>query len=77
MYTIIKLYKSAIIPSLHGCKTWIPKENDKQNLLNIQLSVIRKIFKAPKSTQKMSFYGNIGELPIYFFFSFLIGIHSM
>ena len=37
---------------------------------------LEKKFKAPKSTQKISFYGNIGELPIYLFF-FLIGIHSM
>ena len=54
-----------IIPSLHyGCETWIPTESDKQNLLNIQLSIIRKIIKVPKSTQKMSLYGEIGELPI-------------
>ena len=51
MITILKLYKSTIIPSLlYGCETWIPTENDKQNLLNIQLSIIRKFVKAPKST---------------------------
>ena len=64
MIIIIKLYKSTIISSLlYGCETWIPTENDKQNLLNIQLSIIRK---APKSTQKVSLYGEIGELPIDF-----------
>ena len=31
---------------------------------------LEKKFKAPKSTQKISFYGNIGELPIYLFFFF-------
>ena len=67
MIPIIKLYKSTIIPSLlYGCETWIPTENDKQNLLNIQLSIIRKIVKALKSTPKISLYGEIGELPIDF-----------
>ena len=67
MIIIIKLYKSTIIPSLLcGCETWIPTEYDKQNLLNIQLSIIRKIVKAPKSTPKISLYGEIGELPIDF-----------
>ena len=67
MNTILKLYKSTIIPSLlYGCETWIPTENDKQNLLNIQLSIIRKIVKAPRSTPKISLYGEIGELPIDF-----------
>ena len=59
--TIINLYKSTNIPSLHhGCKAWNPSEVDKQNLLNIQLSIIRKIVKAP------TIYGEIGELPIDF-----------
>ena len=67
MITIIKLYKSTIIPALlYVCETWIPTENDNQNLLNIQLSIIRKIVKAPKSTPKISLYGEIGELPIDF-----------
>ena len=67
MITILKLYKSTIIPSLlYGCETWIPTENDKQNLLNIQLSIIIKIVKAPESTPKISLYGEIGELPIDF-----------
>ena len=67
MITILKLYKSTIIPSLlYGCKTWIPTENDKQNLLSTQLSIIRKIVKAPKSTPKISLYGEIGELLIDF-----------
>ena len=67
MITILKLYKSTIILSLlYGCETWIPTENDKQNLLNIQLSIIGKIVKAPKSTPKLSLYGKIGELPIDF-----------
>ena len=67
MITIIKFYKSTIIPSLlYGCETWIPIENDKQNLLNIQLSITRKSVKAPKSTSKISFYGEIRELPIDF-----------
>ena len=64
MITIIKLYMSTIIPSLlYGCETWIPTKNDKQNLLNIHLS---KIVKAPKTTPKVSLYGEIGELPIDF-----------
>ena len=67
MITIIKFYKSTIIPSLlYGCETWIPIENDKQNLLNIQLSITRKSVKAPKSTSKISFYGEIRKLPIDF-----------
>ena len=67
MITILKLYKSTIIPSLlYGCETWIPTENDKQNLLNIQLSIIRKIVKALKSTPEISLHGEIGELPIDF-----------
>ena len=67
MITIIKFYKSTIIPSLlYGCETWIPIENDKQNLLNIQLSITRKSVKAPKSTSKISFCGEIRELPIDF-----------
>ena len=67
MMSILKLYKSTIISSLlYGCKTWIPTVNDKQNLLNIQLSMIRKIVKALKLTPKISFYGEIGELPIDF-----------
>ena len=67
MITILKLYKSTIIPSLlYGCETWIPTENDKQNLLNIQLSIIIKIVKAPESTPKISLYGEKGELPIDF-----------
>ena len=42
MITIIMLYKSAVIPSLlYGCETWIPY---------IELSITRKIDKAPKST---------------------------
>ena len=42
--TIIKLYKLTIIHSLlYGCEAWISTENDKQNLLNIQLSIIREI----------------------------------
>ena len=53
MNTILKLYKSTIIPSLlYGCETWIPTENDKQNLLNIQLSIIRKIVKVLNQYQK-------------------------
>ena len=53
MITILKLYKSTIIPSLlYGCETWIPTENDKQNLLNIQLSIIRKIVKVLNQHQK-------------------------
>ena len=53
MNTILKLYKSTIIPSLlYGCETWIPTENDKQNLLNIQLSIIRKIVKVLNQHQK-------------------------
>ena len=67
MIPILKLYKSTTIPSLlYGCKTWIPTENDKQNLLNIQLSIIRKFVKAPKSMPKISLYGEIGKLPIDF-----------
>ena len=67
MVIILKLYISTIISSLfYGCETWIPTENDKQNLLNIQLSIIGKIVKAPKSTPKLSLYGKIGELPIDF-----------
>ena len=67
MITILKLYKSTVIPSLlYGCKTWIPTENDKQNLLSIQLSITRKIVKAPTSRPKMSLYGEIGELLIDF-----------
>ena len=67
MITILKLYKSTIISSLlYGCETWIPTENDKQNLLNIQLSIIVKIVKAPESTPKISLYGENGELPIDF-----------
>ena len=67
MITILKLYKSTIILSLlYGCETWIPTENDKQNLLNIQLSIIIKIVKAPESTPKISLYGEKGELPIDF-----------
>ena len=51
MITILKLYKSTIIPSLlYGCETQIPTEN----------------VKAPKSTPKISLYGEIGELPIDF-----------
>ena len=67
MVTIAKLYKLTIIPSsLYGCETWIPTENDKQNLLNIQLSIIRKIVKVPKLAPKISLYGEIGELTIDF-----------
>ena len=67
MITIIKLYKSTVIPSsLYGCQPWIPIANDKQNLLNIQLSIIRKIVKAPKSTPKISPPGKVRELPIDF-----------
>ena len=67
MITIIKLYKSTIIPSfLYGCEIRIPTENDKQNLLNIQLSIIRKILKAPNSTPEISLYGEIGEPPLDF-----------
>ena len=54
MITILRLYKSTIILSLlYGCETWIPTENGKQNLLSIQLSIIGKIVKAPKSTPKI------------------------
>ena len=50
MITILKIYKSTIISSLfYSCETWIPTENGKQNLLNIKLSIIRKIVKAPKT----------------------------
>ena len=67
MINILKLYKSTIIASLlYGCKTWIPTVNDKQNLLNIQLSIIKKIVKDPKPTPKISLYGEIGELLIDF-----------
>ena len=67
MINILKLYKSTIIASLlYGCKTWIPTVNDKQNLLNIQLSIIKKIVKDPKPTPKISLYGEIGELSINF-----------
>ena len=67
MINILKLYKSTIIASLlYGCKTWIPTVNDKQNLLNIQLSIIKKIVKDPKPTPKISLYGEIGELSIDF-----------
>ena len=67
MINILKLYKSTIIASLlYGCKTWIPTVNDKQNLLNIQLSIIKKIAKDPKPTPKISLYGEIGELSIDF-----------
>ena len=60
MSTILKLYKSTIIPSLlYGCETWIPTENDQKKLLNIQLSIIRKIVKASNSTPKISLYGEI------------------
>ena len=67
MINILKLYKSTSIASLlYGCKTWIPTVNDKQNLLNIQLSIIKKIVKDPKPTPKISLYGEIGELSIDF-----------
>ena len=67
MINILKLYKSTIIASLlYGCKTWIPTVNDKQNLVNIQLSIIKKIVKDPKPTPKISLYGEIGELSIDF-----------
>ena len=67
MINILKLYKSTIIASLlYGCKTWIPTVNDKQNLLNIQLSIIKKIVKDPKPTPRISLYGEIGELSIDF-----------
>ena len=67
MINILKLYKSTIIASLlYGCKTWIPTVNDKQNLRNIQLSIIKKIVKDPKPTPKISLYGEIGELSIDF-----------
>ena len=67
MINILKLYKSTIIASLlYGCKTWIPTVNDKQDLLNIQLSIIKKIVKDPKPTPKISLYGEIGELSIDF-----------
>ena len=67
MINILKLYKSTIIASLlYGCKTWIPTVNDKQNLLNIQLSIIKKIVKDPKPTPKISLCGEIGELSIDF-----------
>ena len=67
MITILKFYKSTIIPPLlYGCKKWIPTAKDKKNLLNIHLSIIRKIVKTPKSTPKKSLYGEIGELPIDF-----------
>ena len=67
MITIIKLYKSAIIPSLlYGWETWIPTKFNKQNLPNIQLSIIKKIVKAPKSAPKISLYGEIVERPIDF-----------
>ena len=67
MINILKLYKSTIIASLlYGCKTWIPTVNDKQNLLNIQLSIIKKIVKDPKPTPKISLYGEIGEISIDF-----------
>ena len=60
MNTILKLYKSTIIPSLlYGCETWIPTEIDQKKLLNIQLSIIRKIVKASNSTPKISLYGEI------------------
>ena len=64
MITILKLYKSTIIVNQQLLI------NDKKNLLNIQLSIIRKIVKAPNSTPKISLYGErygeIGELPIDF-----------
>ena len=67
MITILKFYKSTIIPPLlYGCEKWIPTAKDKKNLLNIHLSIIRKIVKTPKSTPKKSLYGEIGELPIDF-----------
>ena len=50
MIPILKLYKSTIIPLLlYGCETWITTIDGKQNLLNMQLSIIRKTVKAPKS----------------------------
>ena len=37
MITILRLYKSTIIPLLlYRCERWIPTENDKQNLLHHQ-----------------------------------------
>ena len=63
--TLKKKEKSTIIHSLlYCCEKCIPTENDKQNLFNIQLSIIRKIVKTPKSTPKWSLYGEIGEIPI-------------
>ena len=67
MIPILKLYKSTIIPLLlYGCETWITTIDGKQNLLNMQLSIIRKTVKAPKSAPWISLYGEIGKLPIDF-----------
>ena len=54
MITIIMLYKSAVIPSLrYGCETWIPY---------IELSITRKIDKAPKAP-KSTLIANNNRFP--------------
>ena len=64
MITIIKLYKSTIIPLFF----MVAKYGSPQKMINrtYSISILRKIVKAPKSTPEMSLYGEIGELPLDF-----------
>jgi len=65
MESMIKIYKTCIIPSLtYACKLWsLSKENEKQ-LEQIQLNALRQILQIPKSTPIMAIFVETGELPI-------------
>lgn len=65
MTTLIKLYKSCIIPTLlYGCETWILTNEEKKLVSTIQMNTLKMIMKVPDSSPNAAVLAEIGEKPI-------------
>ena len=57
MGSLFKLYHTVIVPAtVYSCERWIKCEIDNSKLNKIQISVLRRILKLPKSTPLVSIY---------------------
>ena len=65
MNTLMKLYKSCIIPSItYACECWIITKGEEKILSNIQTQTLKKIMKVPDSTPNAAILGELGEKPM-------------
>ena len=63
--SLVKLHTQCLVPSLsYGCEPWTPTAIEIEELEQIQLNVLRRILKIPKSTPRMAILAETGCLPI-------------